>query len=316
MASKREGKSKRSNKKQKSQEISEFIDQKRPAIDLALTKVKGSEGVAYNARFFYVLANFHDDWVLLEFDLLFKQKFTMYNAMELASHFAFFDFKFTPYDHDQGLVYDEERIVKVELDHEEKKLNVISEFILPQDPESGLVFHIHTVLILQNDTVFIYTTRQNNHISQRLYLQKWDDLEERLNMCKIGIRDASDSLLFVSGQFVEDKKLCIVQMQDKHRQYGQITPLSLYWDTDGPVGPTKFEKVECEDGKPFVTTIGRGQPGSRKQFTGAWHEQFFTMIFSRPNSRWQTLEHFRVCVRSANQTLETDCAAYIFERFP
>jgi hypothetical protein len=51
------------------------------------------------------------------------------------------------------------------------------------------------------------------------------NLTEQFKMCKIGIRDGLDPVQFVSGQFVDKNRLCIVHMQDKNRPY---VSLSLY----------------------------------------------------------------------------------------
>jgi hypothetical protein len=130
------------------------------------------------------------------------------------------DFHFVAYDHDFGIIYNINRIAKVQLDHQAKKLRLISEVhTIPRETDYPFKFDIHTVEILAKDIVFIYTCRMNNIISQRLYLYDWNNFPKRLNMCKIGIRDASNELMFVSGQVLDGRRLCMVHMQDKSREF-------------------------------------------------------------------------------------------------
>lgn len=130
------------------------------------------------------------------------------------------DFHFVPYDIDFGMIYNAHKLAKVQLDHRTKKLRLSSEMhSIPPEKDFPFKFDIHTIEILAKDIIFIYTCRAHHIISQRLYLYDWNNFPTRLNMCKIGIRDASSNLMFVSGQVVEDRKLCIVHMQDKSREY-------------------------------------------------------------------------------------------------
>lgn len=145
---------------------------------------------------------------------------TIYNASELKGLFYSFFFHFVPYDLDYGLIYDDDKVVKVKFDHEAKKLRTVGDpFVLSRENEYRVVFEIHTVEIMKNDVVFIYTCRDNTNVAQRLYLQKWSNLTEKIKMCKIGIRDGLDLVQFVSGQFLNQHQLCIIHMQDKNRQF-------------------------------------------------------------------------------------------------
>lgn len=130
------------------------------------------------------------------------------------------DFKYVPYDYDCGIVYNKEYLLKIQLDHRNKKVNLLNEkHKIPRDALFPFRFWIHTVEILKNGIIFVYTCRMNSIISQRLYLYDWMNFPERLTFCKIGIRDAAERLLFVSAQVIEGRKLCVAHMQDKRRNF-------------------------------------------------------------------------------------------------
>lgn len=143
-----------------------------------------------------------------------------YNASTLNGYFEDMDFHYVAYDQDFGIIYNMHKIVKVQLDHRLKKIHLVSEVHgIPPEADFPFKFDIHTVEILAKGIVFIYTCRMHHNISQRLYLYDWNNFPTRLNMCKIGIRDASSKLMFVSGQVTEGRKICIVHMQDKSREF-------------------------------------------------------------------------------------------------
>jgi hypothetical protein len=98
----------------------------------------------------------------------------MYNASELKHQFYSFFFHYVPYDINYGLVYNDDKVVKICFDHEARRLHIVGEpFVLTRVNEFRMVFEIHTVEIMPNDIVFIYTCRDNTNVSQRLYLQHW-----------------------------------------------------------------------------------------------------------------------------------------------
>lgn len=143
-----------------------------------------------------------------------------YNAFDLRNSFEELDFNYVPYDYDSGIVYNKDYLIKIQLDHRYKRVRLLCErFEIPREADFPFKFWIHTVEILKNGIIFIYTCRVQHMVSQRLYLYDWEKFPERLNFCKIGIRDAAGRLLFVSGQAIEDRKLCVVHMQDKSREY-------------------------------------------------------------------------------------------------
>lgn len=75
---------------------------------------------------------------------------TAYNAFDLRDHFQQMKFHYVPYDYSNGIVYDQDKVMKIRLDHRAKKVRVMTEpFEIPREPDFPFKFVIHTVEILK-----------------------------------------------------------------------------------------------------------------------------------------------------------------------